>query len=182
MKKLRKLDFKIRKIWHFEISHFFRKTLLDQSLWIFANEGVDDVQSWGSQFFIYMCSMKFWTQIFIFTLDTGKNISPYAKCIRVNGLSGTHLLWVVIRRVLYSHSWNLRWLSFLYMKWIENCEGMTIINLLYLNIQQGLVKKCFPKRSWESAKCHNFLISYPIFIIFALVLYWTIFSFSFKIY
>ena len=92
--QIMKIGWEIRKIWHFEISHFFRKTLLDQSLWIFK---------WAS----------WWCHPHI----------PISKCIRVNIIS--HLLWVVIRQVLYSHSWNMRFLSFLYMKWIENCEGMT---------------------------------------------------------
>ena len=38
--------------------------------------------------------------------------------------------------------------------------------LTHLNIHNRLVKKYFPKKL-EISKCHNFLISYPIFIIFA---------------
>ena len=42
-----------------------------------------------------------------------------------------------------------------------------------------LVKKCFPKKC-EISKCHNFLISYPIFIIFAPICR-EIFTLSFEI-
>ena len=101
--------------WNFK---FFRKTLLDQSLWIFK---------WASWWW-FIPSQIFHVYIWNFEkfsvlAHTGKNISPYQNVSRVNIIS--HLLWVVIRQVLYSHSWNIRFLSFLYMKWIENCEGMT---------------------------------------------------------
>ena len=50
------------------------------------------------------------------------------------------------------------------MKCVENCEGMTSSTRSF-EYSWGLVKKCFPKK-FEISKCHNFLISYPIFIIF----------------
>ena len=46
-------------------------------------------------------------------------------------------------------------------------------------IFKGLVKKCFPKKC-EISKCHNFLISYPIFIIFEPICR-EIFTLSFEI-
>ena len=51
------------------------------------------------------------------------------------------------------------------MKCVENCEEMTSSTHSF-EYSYGLVKKCFPKEC-EISKCHNFLISYPIFIIFA---------------
>ena len=52
--------------------------------------------------------------------------------------------------------------------------------LTHLNIHiKGLVKKCFPKKL-EISKFHNFLISYPIFIIFAPICR-EIFTLSFEI-
>ena len=137
--------------WNFT---FFRKTFLDQSLWIFK---------WASWWchtphnFSYILYMKFWNGSY-----RSKHI-PISKCIRVNIIS--HLLWVVIRQVLYSHSWNMRFLSFLYMKWIEICEGMTS-SIAHLNIHKyDWSSQCFPQKC-EISKCHYFLISYPIFIIF----------------
>ena len=62
--KMMKIGWEIRKIWHFEISHFFRKTLLDQSLWIFK------WASWWCHpltiFHIYILYMKLW-KILIFS-------------------------------------------------------------------------------------------------------------------
>ena len=48
---------------------------------------------------------------------------------------------------------------------MTNCEAMTSPTRSF-EYSQGLVKKCFPKK-YEILICHNFLISYPIFIIFA---------------
>ena len=48
---------------------------------------------------------------------------------------------------------------------MANCEAMTSPTHSF-EYSLGLVKKCFPKIC-EISKCHNFVISYPIFIIFA---------------
>ena len=49
--KIMKIGWEVRKIWHFEISHFFGKHFLT-SPYEYSNEWVDDVIP--SQFFIYM--------------------------------------------------------------------------------------------------------------------------------
>ena len=105
----------VETFWNFT---FFRKTFLDQSLWIFK---------WASWWchaltiFSYVLYMKF-RKILIISSYWLKSY-PISTYIRVNIFS--HLLWVVIRQVLYFHSGNMRFLSYLYMKLIENCEGMT---------------------------------------------------------
>ena len=61
---------------------------------------------------------------------------------------------------------------------MTNCEAMTSPTHSF-EYSKGLVKKCFPKKC-EISKCHNFLISYPIFIIFAPIC-GEIFTLSFEI-
>ena len=63
---------------------------------------------------------------------------------------------------------------------MTNCEAMTSPNLSF-EYSQGLVKKYFPIKC-EISKCHNFLISYPIFIIFEPMLLREIFTLSFEHY
>ena len=62
--------------------------------------------------------------------------------------------------------------------YMTNCEAMTSPTHSF-EYSEGLVKKCFPKK-WEISKCHNFLISYPIFIMFAPIC-GEIFTLSFEI-
>ena len=57
--------------------------------------------------------------------------------------------------------------------------GDDITNSLIWIFIRDLVKKCFPNKC-ENSKCHNFLISYPIFIIFEPICR-EIFTFSFDI-
>ena len=54
--KMIKIGWEIRKIWHFEISHFFGKHFLT-SPYEYSNELVDDVIP--SQFFIYIVYENF---------------------------------------------------------------------------------------------------------------------------
>ena len=54
----------------------------------------------------------------------------------------------------------------LYLINIESCEAMTS-STCYFEYSRGLVQKCFAKK-YEISKFPNFLITYPIFIIFAL--------------
>ena len=61
---------------------------------------------------------------------------------------------------------------------MKNCEGTTSSTRSF-EYSEGLVKKCFLKKC-EILKCHNFLISYPIFIIFAPI-YGKNFTLSFEI-
>ena len=61
---------------------------------------------------------------------------------------------------------------------MTNCEAMTSPTHSF-EYSWGLVKKCFPEKI-EISKCHNFLISYPIFIIFAPICR-DIFTLSFEI-
>ena len=82
----------------YEIINF---TIFSQNINIqyeYANESVDDVIS-----------------------------SPFSyillKHIRVNII--LYLFRVDIKQVLHSHSWNMGFLSFLWIKWMENCEAMT---------------------------------------------------------
>ena len=61
----------------------------------------------------------------------------------------------------------MKFLSFLCIKWMENCEAMTSSTHSFAYIYSyRLVKKCFLKNC-ETSKCHNFLIFQPIFIRFS---------------
>ena len=77
-----------------------------------------------------------------------------------------HLFREELRQVKHSHSWNMKFLSFLCTKWMENCEAMTSSTHSFA-YSWWLVKKCFLKIG-ETSKCHNFLIFQPIFIRFSL--------------
>ena len=60
----------------------------------------------------------------------------------------------------------MKFLSFLYTKWMETCEAMTSSTHSFA-YSYGLVKKCF-LQICETSKFHNFLIFQPIFIRFSL--------------
>ena len=70
---------------------------------------------------------------------------------------------MIIRQVLYFHNWNMR---FSVYEMNRKLWGDDIINsFIWIFIRTG--QEVFSEKS-EISKCHNFPLSYPIFIIFAL--------------
>ena len=120
---LMKIGWKIRKLWHFEVSQIFTKHFLT-SRYEYANERVDDVIA--SLFAIYILYINFWKiQYFPQTCDSMFLISRY---IGVNII--LHLFREELREVERSLSWNMKFLSFLYTKWNGKLWGDDIINSL----------------------------------------------------
>ena len=76
-----------------------------------------------------------------------------------------HLFKGELRQVSHSHSWNMKFVSFLCTKWMENCEAMTSTHSFAYSYR--LVKKC-SLNICETSQCHNFLIFQLIFIKFSL--------------
>ena len=109
-------------------------------------------------YILYIKFRKFW--YFAQTCDSMSHILTY---IGVNNI--LHLFREELRQVWHTHSWNMKFLSFLCIKWMENCEAMTSSTHSFA-YSYRLVKKCFLKNC-ETSKCHNFHIFQPIFIRFS---------------
>ena len=92
----------------------------------------------------YILYMKFWKFSFFFP-DTGNSISLYQHYIRINIIS--HLFWVDIRQGLHSHSWNVRFLSFLYMKCVEIVRWWHHQLTLWIFIRTG--QELFSEKMWN---------------------------------
>ena len=90
-----KIGWKIRKLWHFEVSQIFTKHFLT-SRYEYANERVDDVIA--SLLAIY------------FVHKILKNSIFCAYCIGVNII--LHIFRKELRQVYHSHSWNMNFCHF----------------------------------------------------------------------
>ena len=166
-----KIGWKIRKLWHFEVSQIFTNI----SWPVDMNMQMSELMMSSPHYLPYILYIKFWKiQYFAHTCDS-TCMSLISSCIGVNII--LHLFRKKLRQVEHSHSWNMKFLSFLCTKWMGNCEAMTSTRSFAYSYQ--LVKKCFLKIC-ETSKCHNFLIFQPIFIRFSLF-YSQIFTLSYEI-
>ena len=104
----------------FWIVVLFNETFLEQSIWI-----CKWVNWWSYRLTIFhvFCVYNFENFNFLFA-QTCKSMSPYQN-ISEQTLFCIVLFRVNIRQVLLSHSWNMGFSSFLWTKYMENCEAMT---------------------------------------------------------
>ena len=125
--------------WNFT---FFRKTFLDQSLWIFKW-----VSWWCHR--LTICHIYYtWNfeNFHFFFPDTGNSISLYQHYIRINIIS--HLFWVDIRQGLHSHSWNVGFFSIFVNEMCRKLWGDDIINsLIWIFIRTG--QELFSEKMWN---------------------------------
>ena len=142
------------KLWHFEISNFFGKYSLTSPLWIFKW-----VSWWCHR--LTICHVYYTFLLLLLQIQ----VKAY-PCIKI--YQTIHYFSFILSgyKAMFTVSW-LKYEIFVIsiMKCVENCEEMTSSTHSF-EYSYGVVKKCFPKEC-EISKCHNFLISYPIFIIFA---------------
>ena len=148
--------------WNFT---FFPKTLLDQSLWIFK---------WASWWchpltIFYWFHIQIWQNL-IFPLWN------YKTC-----LITTHNKWEIMFTLIYFDMgiWFYQYEVF-HIQYIWKIVRAWHHQLAHLNIHKDWSRNVSWKKC-EISKCHNFLISYPIFIIFALFCR-EYFSLSFKFF
>ena len=84
--------------------------------------------------------------------------------IRINTSSQSHLFGVDKRQSLLSNSWNMRFLSFLQMKCVENCEGWH--QLPHLNIHNDWSRNVFRKKmKFQNVITSLFLIQFSSFLL-----------------
>ena len=139
--------------WYF---NFFRKTLLDQSLWIFK---------WAS----WWCHPL--TIFYSFHIQKWKNLIfqlwEYKTC-----LITTQSKWAIMFTLIHFdmgicfYLYELK-ISKFHIQYIWKIVRGWHDQLTHLNIHKDWSRSVFRKKC-EISKCHIFLISYPIFIIFSL--------------
>ena len=153
MQKLWKSDKKEAKLWHFEISIFSENT----SWPILMNIQMSELMS-PSQFSIHFINRNDKNLI---------SVMEYKTC-----LITTKSKWEIVFSLIHFDMGIC-----FYSVWAKNENAIynAIWKILTMTsstrsfeYSPGLVKKCFPKKMWEISKCHIFLISHPIFIIFSL--------------
>ena len=158
-KNLMKIGWKIRKLWHFEVSQIFTKHFLT-SRYEYANERVDDVIA--SLLAIYFVHKILKNSIFCaYSYQAVLELTLfYIYSERNWGKSNILIAEIWKKKIISVHKMN------------GKLWGDDIINsLIYIFIPTGL---------FETSKCHKFLIFQPIFIRFSLF-YSQIFTLSYEI-
>ena len=121
----------------------------------------------ASLFYIYI---KFWQ--FNFFTQTCRSTRPHIEIYWILNII-LHLFRGHLRQVLLSHSSNF--LSFLWTKWMENCEAMNSSTHAFA-YSYWLFQKCFVKIC-KNLQSHIFLTFNRIFINFSLFFFNFVYSF-----
>ena len=154
--------------WNFT---FFRKTFLDHSPYEYSNEWVDDViTSQFSTHFIYKTDKNLIFQLW------------ECKACLISTQNKWEIMFILIyfdTRICFTCIWkkNENVQNFMYNMYDKLWGDDTTNSLIWIFIRTG--QEMFSEKC-EISKCQNFLISYPIFIIFAPICR-EIFTFSFEI-